>query len=441
MAVKYTKPKGTLDILPSDVHKWHYVENLIHQTAHLYGYEEIRLPTFESTELFARGVGEGTDIVSKEMYTFLDKGGRSITLRPEGTAGVVRAVLENGLLSSSPLPLKNYYLQSCFRYENSQKGRYREFHQFGIECFGTSDPSADVETMLLARSLFQTLELNADITLEINSIGCPTCRPTYLKELTAYFEEYKSTLCPTCLERLEKNPMRLLDCKEEKCHAISANAPRSVDYLCEECDDHFSIVKSQLDGLGLPYVVNTHMVRGLDYYTKTVFEFIANGVGTQGTVCAGGRYDGLIQELGGAPTPGVGFGMGVERVIMLLEQKGNVPSASGPVMFAVGMGDSGRAAARKLAYDMRRENLQCEYDISARSVKAQMKAAGRLNAQYTMVLGDEEISSGIARIKRMSDGSQAEISLDKVSATLKNLHKKDPTSNCTDDLQTLVDGL
>ncbi|MFV0411699.1 MAG: histidine--tRNA ligase [Oscillospiraceae bacterium] len=410
MAVKYTRPRGTQDVLPGESWKWEYIEQIIRSQAHSFGYREIRLPTFESTELFARGVGDTTDIVSKEMYTFEDKGGRSITLRPEGTAGVVRAVLENGLLASSPLPLKGYYIQSCFRYEKAQKGRLREFHQFGIECFGTHEPAADAEVIQVAAQLLQSLGVFKDVTLEINSIGCPKCRPGYNQKLKEYFTAYKQELCPTCQIRLEKNPMRILDCKEERCHEIALGAPVMLEYLCEDCQTHFGEVKTLLEQAGTAYVINPRIVRGLDYYTNTVFEFIASGVGTQGTVCAGGRYDGLIQELGGQPTPAVGFGMGQERLLMALEEKGLLPAPPpGPVLYAVGIGEEGRAAARALVAELRQSGFEAECDIANRSVKAQMKAANRLNALYTMVLGEDESKAGRAKLKNMDTGAETEV--------------------------------
>lgn len=420
MAVKYTKPRGVQDVLPDESRKWEYLENIIRGHAATYGYGEIRLPTFESTDLFARGVGDTTDIVSKEMYTFEDKGGRSMTLRPEGTAGVVRATLENGLLASAPTPLKMYYLQSCFRYEKAQKGRLREFHQFGIECFGTHEPSADVETMQLAASLFKKMGIADDmITLEINAIGCPVCRPAYQTALKAYFEPHRQELCPTCQVRLDKNPLRILDCKEERCAQIAKDAPVMLDHLCEDCSTHFASVQDMLAQANMPFAVNPHIVRGLDYYTNTVFEFIAEGVGTQGTVCAGGRYDGLIQELGGQPTPAVGFGMGVERLLMLMEENELMPSLPAkPVLYAVAVDEAGRKAARKLVAAIRATGEYAEYDIVNRSVKAQMKAAGRLGAAYTIVLGESEIDTGKAKLKKMEDGTEIEVNLAEWEAKL-----------------------
>lgn len=412
MAVKYTRPRGTQDVLPQDSWKWQYVEDCIRKVARTYGYSEIRVPTFESTEVFARGVGEGTDIVSKEMYTFEDKGGRSVTLRPEGTAGVTRAVLENGLLASSPLPLKTYYIQSCFRYEKAQKGRYREFHQFGVECFGTHAAISDVEIMMIVYDVFRKLDITDAISLQINSIGCPKCRPAYNAKLTEYLQEHKEELCPTCQERLTKNPMRILDCKEDKCQKIIANAPLMQDYLCEDCVEHFDEVKAFLTEANIAFTVNPRLVRGLDYYTNTVFEFIANGIGTKGTVCGGGRYDGLIEQFDGQHTPAVGFGMGLERLLMLLEELDKLPTqAPAPALYAVGQSENGRKVVRELTAKLRACDIWVEMDTSERSIKAQMKAANRLNAKYVIVLGDDEIESKTATLKNMADKTEYVVSL------------------------------
>ncbi len=428
MAVKYTRPRGTEDVLPAESWKWQYLEDAMRTIAKRFGYGEIRLPTFEATELFARGVGEDTDIVSKEMYTFMDKGGRSITLRPEGTAGTVRATLENGLLASSPLPLKSYYLQSCFRYERAQKGRLREFHQFGIECFGTHSPAADVEAMALADALFRLLGVGDFISLEINSIGCPNCRPAYHKALVEYFTGHLDALCPTCHERLEKNPLRLLDCKEERCQAIAQNAPVGLDYLCEDCAVHFEETKHQLTELEMSYRVNPRIVRGLDYYTNTVFEFIAEGVGTQGTVCGGGRYDILIEELGGQATPAVGFGMGAERMLLLLAENDALPPPpAGPDIYLVGAGGGGEAAARTLTARLRRAGFTAECDLAQRSVKAQMKAAGRLGARFTAVLGDDEVAKGGGLLKNMADKSERGFAFAELEAVLETALAAAPT--------------
>lgn len=442
MAVKITKPKGTLDVLPQDSWKWQYVEKVMREVAGLFGYGEIRVPTFESTDLFSRGVGEGTDIVSKEMYTFLDKGGRSVTLRPEVTASTVRAVLENGLLASSPLPLKFYYIQSCYRYEKSQKGRYREFHQFGIECYGTHQPASDVEVISVAAMLLKKLGLGDLVTLEINSIGCPECRVKYYEKLREYFGGYAQLLCGNCQDRLQTNPMRLLDCKEEKCREIAKDAPEILDYLCDSCKEHFGQVQDILSQQGMKYIVNPRIVRGLDYYSNTVFEFTASGIGTQGTVCGGGRYNGLIEELGGAPTPAVGFGLGMERLLLLLEQNEKLPAPpSGPFVYAVSADEAGATAARRIVEKLRLQGISAECDLAGRSVKAQMKAAGRLGALYTTVLGQEEVASGIIRLKRMSDGAEVDVPLAVLTATIQHFRNHDPSAQDGADLQVLVDAI
>lgn len=439
MAVKFTKPKGTLDVLPGESWKWQYVEEKIRACADVFGYHEIRVPTFEATGVFSRGVGEDTDIVSKEMYTFDDKGGRSMTLRPEGTSGVVRAVLENGLLASSPLPLKYYYLQSCFRYENSQKGRYREFHQFGIECYGTHSPEADVEVMAVAQSLLDSFGLGKAVQLEVNSIGCPACRKVYHDKLREYFSAHIGNMCGDCARRLQTNPMRLLDCKEDKCQAIAKDAPVILDYLCDDCQQHFDEVKRLLEEAERPYVVNPRIVRGLDYYTNTVFEFTAKGIGTQGTVCGGGRYNGLIEMLGGKPTPAVGFGLGIERFLMLLEENNKMPPPPpGPLLYVVAQGDAGRGIGRRLTASLRAAHLPVECDLSQRSVKAQMKAAGNMNARYTVVIGEEEAQSGIARLKRMHDGEGVDIPLAAAPTVVKYLYGEDPLANSGADLEIMV---
>ena len=396
MAVKYTRPRGTQDVLPGQSGRWLRLEKLMRRTVGLYGYKEIRLPTFEATEVFARGVGDTTDIVSKEMYTFLDKGNRSITLRPEGTSGVARAILENGLLGSSPAPLKAYYLQSCFRYEKAQKGRLREFHQLGIECYGADDPAADAEVIAVARQILSAAGLR-QVRLEINSIGCPHCRPRYHEALREYFSAHKAELCETCLERLDRNPMRILDCKVESCGKVAAGAPVVLDYLCEDCQSRFDQVKALLDAQGIEYVVNPTIVRGLDYYTNTVFEFIHTAVGTQGTIA----------------TPAVGFGMGIERLLMALEAEGvELGGDPVPALYLAPLGEAGKTEAIRLAAELRGRGLYVETDIVGRGLKAQMKYANKLGAVYSMVLGDDEVNARRARVKRMEDGAETELSLD-----------------------------
>lgn len=411
MAVKYTKPKGTQDVLPDASGSWLYLEDVLRRTVGLYGYREIRLPTFEHTEVFARGVGDTTDVVSKEMYTFTDKGGRSIALRPEGTAGVARAVLENGVLGSAALPFKAYYLQSCFRYEKAQKGRLREFHQLGIECFGAQDPFADAEVIAVADQILKTVGVR-QVRLEINSIGCRGCRPAYHNALRQYFAGYRDELCDTCRDRLERNPMRILDCKSETCQRIAAGAPVVLDYLCDDCRAHFDAVKARLEDLGIAYTVNPTIVRGLDYYSNTVFEFVHTGVGTQGTICGGGRYNGLIEDFDGPATPAVGFGMGIERLLLALEDENvALPAVPGPRLYLANIGPAGRAAAARLCAQLRGMDIYAESDIVGRGLKAQMKYADKLGAQYTVVLGDTELENGEAELKAMATGEKRSVTL------------------------------
>ncbi len=403
--------KGTKDVLPKDAYKNQYIESTALDVAERFGYKEIRTPVFEHTELFQRGVGDTTDVVQKEMYTFDDKGGRSITLRPEGTAGAARSYLENGLCNEA-LPQKVCYITSCYRYEKPQAGRLREFHQFGIECFGTSSPLADAEIIALASTIFNELGVK-DLSLEINSIGCPECRAKYHEALKEYFRERKDELCDTCNERLERNPMRILDCKSPICSEIAKDAPVVLDYLCDECREHFEAVKGYLTAQNIEFTVNPHIVRGLDYYTKTVFEFVSNSIGAQGTVCGGGRYDGLIEELGGQKTPSLGFGMGLERLMLLMEaQDCEFPQDKVPDLFIVALGDKATLKAVEIAKDMRTEGYTCLYDLNGRSLKAQMKYANKLGAKYVIVLGDKEVEEKIATLKNMKDGEDTEIALD-----------------------------
>lgn len=403
--------KGTKDVLPKDVHKNQYIEATALDIASKFGYKEIRTPVFEHTELFQRGVGDTTDVVQKEMYTFDDKGGRSITLRPEGTAGAVRSYLENGLCNEA-LPQKVCYLISCYRYEKPQAGRLREFHQFGVECFGSASPLADAEIIALAKSLFDTLGVK-DLSLEINSIGCPTCRAEYHKALKEYFSSRKDELCDTCKSRLDRNPMRILDCKSPICHEIAEGAPVVIDYLCDECKEHFENVQKYLKAQNIEYTINPQIVRGLDYYTKTVFEFVSNSIGAQGTVCGGGRYDGLVEELGGQHTPSLGFAMGIERLILLMEAQGcEFPEAEKPDLFIVALGEKATLKAVEIAKDMREEGFSALLDLNQRSVRAQMKYADKLGAKFNVVIGDNEVEAKTAKLKNMQTGEETEINLD-----------------------------
>ena len=403
--------KGTKDVLPSEVYKNQYIEATCLNVAENFGYKEMRTPVFEHTELFQRGVGDTTDVVQKEMYTFDDKGGRSITLRPEGTAGAARSFLENGL-SNEALPQKICYLTSCYRYEKPQAGRLREFHQFGIECFGATSPLADAEMIALAKQIFDELGVK-DLHLELNSIGCPTCRAEYHKALKEYFASRVDELFDTCRDRLDRNPMRILDCKSPVCSEIAKDAPVVLDYLCDECKEHFEKTKSYLDAMNIEYIVNPQIVRGLDYYTKTVFEFVADSIGAQGTVCGGGRYDGLIEELGGQHTPSLGFGMGLERLQLVMEAQGcEFPEPSRPDLFIVAMGDKATLKAVEIAKDMRDEGYSVVYDLNGRSLRAQMKYADKISAKYNVVIGDNEVDTKSAVLKDMATGEQSNISLE-----------------------------
>lgn len=407
---EYRRPRGTEDLLPRDINKWQTVEKSLLDVAHCFGFKEIRTPTFEHTELFLRGVGDTTDVVQKEMYTFEDKGNRSITLRPEGTAGVVRAAMENGLLGDA-LPLKLCYFTNCFRYEKPQAGRLREFRQFGVEVFGPSDALADAEVISLAYELFDRLGIKG-LTLELNSIGCPECRAKYHEALRSYFSDNVDSLCQTCHGRLERNPMRILDCKSAECSVIAAGAPTMLKYLCKDCTTHFETVRSRLDTMGIAYKVNPQIVRGLDYYTRTVFEFVSTQIGTQGTVCGGGRYDGLVGALGGKPVPGLGFAIGLNRLIMVMEAQGiEFPAPKQCDLFISVMGDKASETATALVYKLRSEGFWAECDLMGRSLKAQMKYSDKIGAKFTMVLGDNELSSGNAKLKNMASGENTDIAL------------------------------
>ncbi len=410
MAKFNTAVKGTADVLPENSYKWQYVERKMLETANLFGFDEIRVPVFEYTEVFTKNVGETTDVVQKEMYTFTDKGDRSITLRPEFTAGVVRSVIENGLINGA-LPVKACYIGGCYRYEKPQAGRMREFHQFGAEMFGAADPSADAEMILLAYSVLDGLGIG-NLSLEINSIGCPHCRANYHAALKAYFAEKSGELCGTCLERLERNPMRILDCKSPICKEISAGAPVMLDYLCDECREHFEGVKKHLDSAGLDYKVNTSIVRGLDYYTKTVFEFVSGDIGAQSTVCGGGRYDGLVGQMGGPQMPSLGFAMGIERLLMVMDsQNANFPQRKTPDIYIGTMGEDARLAATKICFRLREEGFSAITDVTGRSVKAQMKYADKIGAAYSIIIGDNELSEKKAVFKNMKTGEQREVEL------------------------------
>lgn len=404
------RPNGTVDLLPSETGKWQKLESFLRDTAGTFGFSEIRIPTFEQTELFSRGVGETTDVVQKEMYT-VSAGNSSYTLRPEGTAGTIRAILQNGLLNEA-LPLRVFYILSCFRHERVQKGRLREFHQFGVEMAGSSSPSADAEVIALAKQIISRLGVR-NTELHINSIGCPTCRKNYQNALKEFFKPHEEKLCGTCCERLEKNPMRLLDCKVPECKEIGKDAPLIIDYLCEECNTHFEALKSNLSMLGIDYTVDPRIVRGLDYYTKTVFEFVTTDIGAQGTICGGGRYDGLIEQLGGNPTPALGFGMGLERLLMTLEAQGvSLDESKRCDLYFAPMGQAAEQLALKLTASLREEGVSAQTDVMGRSLRAQMKYADKIGARFTMVLGDNELSQKEAVLKNMKTGEKITLKLD-----------------------------
>ena len=410
MALNVKRPNGTQDVVPNEAYKWHTVESVVRDSAAQFGFKEIRIPTFEETGLFVRSVGDTTDVVQKEMYTVSSSGDKTYTLRPEGTAGTIRAVIENGILNEG-LPQKVFYLLSCFRHEKAQKGRLREFHQFGCEMLGSASPAADAEMIALVHIIMQRLGLR-NIELNLNSIGCPECRAKYREALKAYFEPHRAELCPTCQERLEKNPLRLLDCKSAEDQAIAKDAPLITDYLCEECSAHFEGLKKYLAIMGIEYTVNPRIVRGLDYYTRTVFEFISSDIGSQGTVCGGGRYDGLIETLGGKPTPALGFAMGLERILLTLESQGcEFIEEKTCDLYLASMGDKAAEKAVEIASRMREEGFFVEYDLVGRGLKAQMKYADKIKAKYVVVIGDSELESGTAKLKNMASGEQTDISL------------------------------
>lgn len=404
-------PKGTKDTLPSQVYKWHYVEKKFSEICDKYGFKEIRTPLFEHTELFKRGVGDTTDIVQKEMYTFNDYANRSITLKPEGTSPVTRAFIEHKQYAEVQ-PTKYYYITPCFRYEKPQSGRLRAFHQFGIETFGTPNMLADAESICLGYDFLHSMGLT-DIQLRINSVGCPSCREKHREALRKFLEPVYEDLCNTCKDRFDRNPMRILDCKSEVCQELVKDAPNMIDYLCDDCKEAFDEVQRDLDAMGIEYVVDPRIVRGLDYYTKTAFEFVMESNGTQGTVCGGGRYDHLVEEIGGPPIPGVGFGLGIERLLMLMDEKGiEIPKPEPLKAFIAVMGDEAKAFGLKLLRDLRNRGVKAEMDTLARNIKGQFKYADRLGAQYTVVIGDNELAEGKVAVKEMATGQQNQVSLD-----------------------------
>ncbi len=406
-------PKGTQDLLPQDSYLWQYLEEKFNKTADLFAYKEIRFPTFEHTELFLRGVGDTTDVVQKQMYTFNDKGNRSITLRPEGTASVARSFIENGLFSQ-PMPLKMYYNVPCFRYEKSQKGRLREFHQFGVEVFGAKGPVIDSEVIAFAVSFLKSVGLS-DLSVNINSIGCPRCRAKYNEALKAFLAERVDKLCDTCKSRFAKNPLRILDCKSPECNKLCEGVPKLLDYVCDECNEHFEGLKKSLGNMGISYTVDDGIVRGLDYYTKTVFEIISGGF----TVCGGGRYDGLVEEFGGDSTPAVGFGLGIERLLLRLSELGvGIEDIKKCKLYIASMGESAYEFATRLVQSLRSCGISAEIDHMGRSLKAQMKYADKIGAKFTTVLGDNELLEGKCRIKNMQTGEQTDMQIEKIAEFL-----------------------
>lgn len=408
------RPKGTLDILPEDISKWKFIRGKFADVCKRFGYKEICTPVFEYTELFSRGVGDTTDVVQKEMYTFSDKGDRSITLRPEGTAGAARAYLENGIYAKSPIT-KLYYDISCYRHEKPQAGRLREFHQLGIESYGAKGPLIDAEIISLASSFLSELSVK-NISININSIGCTTCRKRYNEILRDYLKKYEDELCDTCKGRLEKNPLRVLDCKSPVCSKIAEGAPKLLDYICDECREHFEGVKKALDSLSIEYNIDPSIVRGLDYYTKTVFEIKTNlDIGAQRTICGGGRYDGLIETIGGNPTPGIGFAMGVERLLIVMKaEQAYLPEQECTELFLGHIGDKAEIFALKLADGLRKRGKRVETELLGRSVKAQMKYADKINAKYSAILGDNEIEQGRVQIKNMRNGETKDTSFEDI---------------------------
>ena len=410
MALNIKRPNGVQDITPKNIHKWHTVEKIAKENAENFGFKEIRIPTFENTNLFLRSVGETTDVVQKEMYTVMAKETK-YTLRPEGTAGTIRAMLENGLLNDA-MPQRVFYILSCFRHERTQAGRFREFHQFGVEMAGSQLPSADAEIISLENTILNHLGLK-NIELYINSIGCPKCRAEYHKALREFFETKKENLCGTCLSRLEKNPMRILDCKSEICSDIAKDAPVILDYLCDECREHFETLQKYLKAMNIDFKINPKIVRGLDYYTKTVFEFVSSDIGAQSTVCGGGRYDGLIEQLGGKPTPALGFAMGLERIIMVMEnQKCDFLQPRTCDLYIAPMDTQSVEKAMEITGKLREYGYWVEYDVVGRTLKSQMKYADKINASFTLVLGENELLSNKAKVKNMKTGEQLELDLD-----------------------------
>ena len=411
-------PKGTRDILPSEVQTWQWVEGTARDVFGTYGYQEIRTPIFESTDLFVRGVGDTTDIVEKEMYTFNDRGNRSVSLRPEGTASVVRAMLQNRLMDGASV-LKFYYIGQMFRYDRPQSGRYREFWQVGIEAFGADSPAIDAEIIAAGQQFFATLGIK-DLTLHLNSIGDPVCRPKYVEDLTAYAKEHLDELCGKCYARHERNPMRILDCKESGCRAVVANAPLLSNYLCDACSENFDMVKSYLDALEIVYHEDPYVVRGLDYYSRTAFEFTAGGLGAQNAIGGGGRYDYLAEEIGGAATPGIGFALGMDRIIIALEaQEVTVPTSAPVDVYFTVLGDAAMPITLRLAQELRENGVKTDLEYKRRGLRAQMRTANKLNAQYVVMIGEDEINNAAATVRDMGSGDQQSVAFQQLAEMMR----------------------
>lgn len=410
-------PKGTKDVMPKEVYKWQFVEKKFKEICDKHGFKEVRTPMFEHTELFTRGVGDTTDIVEKQMYTFNDYAQRSITLKPEGTSPVVRAFVEHKIYADVQ-PTKMYYVIPCFRYEKPQSGRLREFHQLGIETFGTGNMMADAEIIALAYDFLNDLGIK-DVELRINSIGCPSCRQKHREALRAFLQPKYDDLCETCKGRFERNPLRILDCKSPVCQELAKGAPMMLDYLCDDCADAFESLKENLTAMGIPFTVDPGIVRGLDYYTKTAFEFVSNNIGAQGTVCGGGRYDNLIHEIGGPDIPGVGFGLGIERLLLVMEANGIViPEPDSIDVFISFMGDRGKNFGMKLMRELRLAGVKTEMDVLARNLKGQLKYADRLGAKYTVVVGDNELDEGAIILKDMAHSVQETVAIENIKEVL-----------------------
>lgn len=415
---RFKAVRGTRDVLPEEWPYWHYIEATIRRLTALYGYRRIATPILEETGLYVRGVGQGTDIVDKEMYTFEDRGGRSLTLRPEFTAGIMRAYLENGL-HVRPKPVKLYSIGPIFRYERPEAGRYRQHTQFNVEAIGEQDPALDFEVISLALHLLRELGIEKT-RLQLNSTGCPVCRPGYVRELVAYYSDKREQICTDCRRRLERNPLRLLDCKVNQCQPIIAGAPKIREYLCDECSRHFDALLGYLDEADVPYDLNPRLVRGLDYYTKTVFEVWVQGIGSQNALCGGGRYDGLIEELGGPPTPGIGFGCGIERLVLTLQEQGiEVPQDPSPQVFVAHLGPEAKSVAVKLVQELRQEGIPAVVSFGERSLKAQLRDANRIGARAAVVIGEEELRNGRYQLKWLDTGQQEELPRERAAIELR----------------------